>query len=246
MRIPARWSDASLYWETLRNYVTIEKPLHERQVTFLVEPPRSGHRHHCTVQDTMRVLEMLPPAHVEWLDLVVFRQPTAKQNALAPVWGRLAYWSEIGTHSGTGIFLDAQPVDLVMKWGTSLRPEDQTELERLRNAGFRVEPHSRGYRIHSTPEAIRASQLFETLPHEVGHYVDYMAARATYEWGGDDGRFWELYDGKPSRDKEAFAHRYAADFRRSAESERRIPFPQAYDPDSIRQDGLDPTWFAQI
>ena len=49
------------------DHSAIARQLQGRRVTFLIEPPRPGHLHHCTVQDTLRVLEMLPPRHVGWI-----------------------------------------------------------------------------------------------------------------------------------------------------------------------------------
>lgn len=190
------------------------------------------------------MLGLLPREHVEYIGLVVFRQPTVKQSVLAPVWGRLGYWSEIGRHEGPGVYLEAQPEGLALKWGTSLRPDDQAELERLQRAGFRVERHSRGYRLCSTPAAIRASQLYRTIPHEIGHYLDYVECKQKFEWGDDYERFWDLYDAKPSREKEVYAHRYADEFWRDMVASGRIPFEPIYDAEVLRTDRLSPEWFA--
>lgn len=246
MKIPERWSDLTAYWEKLTDFVAVEKSVHDRTVTFLVEPPRAGYLHHCTIQDVVRVLDLLPADHVAYLDLVVFRQPTAKQSVLAPVWGRLGYWSEIGRHEGPGVYLEAQPQSLKLHWGKSLRPDDRAELNRLKEVGFRIETHARGYHIHATPETIRATQLYRTIPHEIGHYVDYVESKRTYEWGDDYERFWELYDAKPSREKEVYAHRYADQFRRDMEAKHLVPFPSTYEAESIRRDHLVPEWFARL
>jgi hypothetical protein len=161
-----------------------------------------------------------------------------------PVWGRLGYWSDIGKHEGPGVYLEAQPTDLELEWGKSLGPNGRAELDRYRKVGFRVEPHSRGYHIHTTPETIRASQLYRTVPHEVGHYVDYLKSKRFFDCGDDCERFWELYGAKPSHEKEVFAHRYADEFRREMEARQLIPFSPTYDPEIIRQDHLKPEWFA--
>ena len=244
LSIPDRWCDLAVYWEKLVNYVAVKKPLNGRSITFLVEPPRTGHTHHCTIQDVLKVLEMLPPEHVRHIKLVVFRQPTAKQRILMPVWGRLGYWSDIGKHEGPGVYLEAQPTGFEIEWGKSLGPNGRAELDRYREVGFRVEPHSRGYHIHTTPETIRASQLYRTVPHEVGHYVDYLKSKRFFDCGDDCERFWELYGAKPSHEKEVFAHRYADEFRREMEVKHLIPFSPTYDPEIIRQERLMPEWFA--
>jgi hypothetical protein len=244
LTIPDRWSDLSIYWERLTSFVAVEKSANGLPITFLVEPPRTGYFHYCTVRDVLRVLELLPQQHVKHIKLVVFRQPTVKQTVLASVWGRLAYWSEIGRYKGPGVYLEAQPRDEILKRGKSLTPDARAELERLEKVGFRVERHSRGYHLHPTPGAVRASQLYRTIPHEIGHYVDYLECRRTFEWGDDEERFWDLYDAKPDRQKEVYAHRYADDFWRDMTASGRLPFEPLYDPEVLRADHLVPEWFA--
>jgi hypothetical protein len=198
------------------------------------------------VQDALRVLSMLPAEPVFDIDLVVLRQPTEKQRLLGSVWGRLGYWSTIGRYHGTGVYLDAQSSESTLEWPRSLDPAGEDELERLRADGFRVEAHSRGYRLHPSPEAIRCTQLYRTLPHEVGHYADYLACKRSLDLDGDEDRSAELYWTKPERDKEAFAHRYAEDFVREMKAKRLLPFPPRFDAEMIRADGLDPAWFARV
>lgn len=242
--IPNRWSDLSTYWDRLSDFVEIEKTVSGHSITFLVEPPRTGFFHHCTIQDVLHVLGLLPPQHVEYIKLVVLRQPTVKQSVLAPVWGRLGYWSKIGRYEGPGVYLEAQPEGLVLNWAKSLRPDDQAEFDRLQKCGFRVERHSRGYRLHSTRAAIRASQLYRTIPHEIGHYLDYVECKEKFEWNDDYGRFWELYDAKPSREKEIYAHRYADEFWRDMSESGHLPFDPICDVSALRTAGLAPEWFA--
>ncbi len=245
LRVPERWSDLTPYWQNLSSFVAVERSIGAQRIVFLVEPTKDGYAHHCTVDDVHRILALLPAEHVFEIDLVIFRQPTAKQAQLQHVWGRLGYWSRIGAHEGPGVYLEAQPVDLVGKWGKSLRPNDVKELERLRACGFDVRRHRRGYHIHSSPAAIRASQLYRTVPHEIGHFADYLECRETYEWGDDEERFWNLYDAKPYHDREAYAHRYADEFRQSMEDRGVLPFDQLYDADAMRKDGMQPDWFAR-
>ncbi|MDJ0797430.1 MAG: hypothetical protein QNJ51_11470 [Calothrix sp. MO_167.B12] len=46
------------------------------------------------------------------------------------------------------------------------------ELERLREDGHRTATDKRHYLISSTLDSIRNTQLYRTLHHEIGHYVD--------------------------------------------------------------------------
>jgi hypothetical protein len=96
-------------------------------------------------------------------------------------------------------------LDRVQRWRKSLSPEDIQELDRLVRDGHQVISERRYYAIYTNLESIRATQLYRTLPHEIGHYVDYLnSVKDT----GDNDLFWS----KPSKDKEAFAHRYATEF----------------------------------
>ena len=106
----------------------------------------------------------------------------------------------------------------------------------------RVTKEKRGYLIERSPESIRSTQLFRTLLHELGHYVDWMANKIELALETDDEaeEAWidQTYDTKPTATKEDFAHRYAA------EMAERVPrFPPCMDYDSLRADGLDPEWF---
>ena len=49
------------------------------------------------------------------------------------------------------------------------------ELELLRSDGHEVASEARSYQVLSEPQAMRATQLFRTVPHEVGHYVYHQA-----------------------------------------------------------------------
>lgn len=244
LAIPDRWSDLSVYWERLNNFVLVEKSVRSHTVTFLVEPIRTGYLHHCTIQDVTHVLELLPGEHVCNIKLLVFRQPTKKQAVLASVWGRLAYWSEIGGHEGPGIYLESQPIDHILEWPKSLAPDRKAELKRLEDAGFKINRHSRGYQIQTTLLGIRATQLYRTIPHEIGHYVDYLECQHKLPWGKDWERFWQLYDAKPTREKEFYAHRYADEFCAALTEKKQIPFAPKHDIKLIQEDGLDPMWFA--
>jgi hypothetical protein len=244
--IPERDADLSRYWERLSDYVAVERALGSHRLVFLVEPTRPDCLHHCTIDDVLRVLRMLPFEHVSQIALVVMRQPTRKQERLRPVWGRIGYWSQIGGRAGPGVYLDAQPIGLALEWGKRLRPDDEAELERFRACGFEVEPHARGWRVRASSAAIRQSQLYRTLPHELGHLADMAACRRSLDWNGDEDRFWERYFARSEQEREAAAHRYADEFRRDARARGLIPFASTFDAAALRADRLDPAWFARV
>ena len=94
----------------------------------------------------------------------------------------------------------------------------------------------RRYSIHTTLESIRATQLYRTLSHEDGHYVDYLNTMKADEDG-------ELFWSKPSQDKEAFAHRYAREFWEGEKTAGNIPFQRILNPEQLTAEGLSLRWF---
>lgn len=238
--IPKGRPDDRVYYEVLRSPVVVRRTAGGSALTFLVEPPRVGSFHACTVDDVCRVLDFVPPGHLNAIDLVVLRQPTRKQELLRPVWGRLAYHARTGRHAGTAIFLEAQP-GAPLHWSASLDPEDAAELERLRADGHVVTRERRGWRVALTPRSIRETQLHRTLLHELGHAVDWQESVLRPALGDEALRegLARVYRSKPRRAKEDFAHRYAA------EVVRRVPRFDApsFDHAGMQADGLDPAWF---
>ena len=231
MTVPESASDGRLYYEQLKNPVVVSRNVWSEPMKFLVEPTSRGCMHACTPDDVVRVLEQIPWADWLGIETIVFRQPTRKQGLLKPCWGRLAYWADLGRYSGPTVFLEAQDPTRVYRWGSSLNPDDAAELERLRDDGHQVTQTKRDYIIQSSLEAIRATQLFRTIPHEVGHYVDSVTTPRN------------KYDSKPQQEKEAFAHRYADDLRRKLAESGRIPFERLDAGLRTGSVGLPKAWF---
>ena len=240
LRIPEHWIGGKwiLFYEQLKNPVALTRMIGDHDITILVEPVYSGFLHACTPDDIAQVLRLLPPQHTEGIDLVVLRQPKRKERILNPVWGRLQYYSEIQQYCGVAIHIEAQPMNGIAYWKKSLLPDDAQELERLAEDGHRVIAERRRYSIHTTLESIRATQLYRTLPHEVGHYVDYLNTMKADEDG-------ELFWSKPSQDKEAFAHRYAREFWEGEKTAGNIPFQRILNPEQLTAEGLSLRWFTQ-
>jgi hypothetical protein len=194
--------------------------VHGVERVFFVEELHEGFVHACSVEDVERVLSEIPEGDLAQLDALLFRQPTRKQNLLKPSWGRLTYYAELGViggghlYEGAMITLEAQSPQRVMRWKRSLGPDDQLELDRLRADGHRVEDAGKDLRISSTLESLRATQLYRTLPHEVGHWVQYLqrVERPADAGIGDWSALRDAYFQLPGSQKEAFAHRYAREF----------------------------------
>lgn len=191
-----------------------------RDVQFIVEPAREDCVHACSEDDVCGLLSALPVE--DWQDIAFFvlRQPSRKQEILRPAWGRLSYWGNIGQPNGTfiaegsAVFLEAVRPGKPFRWRIGLSPDDQEELERLRADGHAVERQGGRWVITPTREAARATQLFRTLPHEIGHWVDWTRrVRRPAAEGGDWGSLQAEYFARPSAERDAFAHRYAGEMR---------------------------------
>lgn len=244
--IPWAWADDRIYYNRLVKPIQVEIKVQSFTTHVIVEPTLDGFTHACTVDDITRLLQMLPARHVKDIKAFVLRQPKRKERILASVWGRLVYWTDICGHSGPAVYLEAQDNNKVQKWGKSLTPGYASELDRLRQDGHRIETSKRHHLIHSTTESIRNTQLYRTLPHEIGHYVDYLFS--VEDRCRDDLSNWsqlnDKYHSRPSQEKEMFAHRYADEFRERSMSNDTLPFERIFDAENIEHMGMNPSWFA--
>ena len=165
--IPASWKDPRVFWEKLRD------PLHVEAdgFTLLIEPCLPGFVHSVIADDALRVLGLFPSDDVARIRTLVLRQPTRKQRILSSVWGRLAYFATFPSAEGPAVVLEAQQPGGTFKWPRSLRPDDADEIERIQQDGHEVTLGRGFWTVRTRLESIRATQLFRTLPHEVGHDV---------------------------------------------------------------------------
>ncbi len=245
--VPDRWADYRIYWERLISPVFHPFSVKGHELTLAVEPPKEGYIHASTPQDVVRVLELIDQEHLEEIDLIVFRQPKKKEEILKPVWGRFVYYADLGRYSGPAIYLEAVRVGGAIKWGNKLDPYQAKELDALEVDGHMIRKEKRGYEIITTPSSVRSTQLYRTLPHEIGHAVDYlynsfelsMAAKTEAE-----GEYIsEVFRSKPSLDKEEFAHRYAREFFEKWSAKGLLPFDQEHHERDLASMGFDPKWF---
>ena len=209
--------DTSRRWsEQLGRHERFQRVINGRELIFLVEENSGGCIHACSIADVVQIFRHLPMSDWEGLDTVVFRQSTQKQRTLRPAWGRLLYYADLGNpgraarRKGPALLLEAVDCNTSFKWRTSLDPDDQAELERLRLDGHAVERTGSKYVVTTSPQAARTTQLYRTVLHEVGHWVDWLEKVARPEAsGGDYCLLSEAYFQRPSAEREAFAHRYA-------------------------------------
>ena len=230
--VPESRHSLRIYWADLKEYSVVIRTINFHTLHIIVEKTRDDACHACTVDDITSFLWHIPPADLAAVELIVLRQPTRKQTTLESVWGRAVFCVEIGAHIGPAVMLEAMTPDKPFRWSKSLAPDEQRELERLREDGHNISETRHNYVITPSLEAIRATQLYRTLPHEIGHQVDYRA----YPYDDDGNTAW---DNKPSADKEAFAHRYADTLRRELKKQGIIPFPRQLNPETIALAGLN-------
>jgi hypothetical protein len=188
-----------------------------RDILFLVEETSGGCIHACSVADVSHVLANTPTADWSGLKTVVLRQSTRKQRLLRPAWGRLYYSAELGLpgqsaiRTGPVLVLEAIDCGADLEWPLSLSPRDRAELDRLRADGHHVRQERRCHRVSMTPDSVRATQLYRTVPHEIGHWVDFVEQVLTPAASGADtrGSLSEAYFARPYEEREAYAHQYA-------------------------------------
>ncbi|MBB4839193.1 hypothetical protein HNP52_002262 [Sphingomonas kyeonggiensis] len=201
------------------------------EIRFVVEELRANWLHPCTIGDVIRLLERIPQSDWAGIRTIVFRQPSRKQSLLNPSWGRLFYFGEIVTARGRVVadgpmlLLDAIEQGHHFTWPTGLALDDQAELARLEADGHGVERSGNRYIIRVTPESARATQLYRTVPHEVGHWFDWLEKVETPAAQGEDfSMLRDRYFARPRGEREAFAHRYADGVHASLTATGAIPF----------------------
>ena len=246
--IPWAWADNRIFYERLVDPVVVEIQVGSISKHVIIEPTIKGFIHACTVDDIQRLLELIPAEHINDITAFVLRQPKRKEQILSSVWGRLIYSSDLCGFSGPTVYLEAQNFEQPLKWSKSLTPEGAKELERLREDGHVVVTDKRQHIINCTLDTIRNTQLYRTLPHEIGHYVDYLTK--VEEPSKDNFDLWSVlndkYHSRPSQERESFAHRYADEFRKQQIARGTIPFERMFDDEKMRAVGLDPGWFSRL
>ena len=228
--IPQSWHEPKCYFEKLNSYVTVRRIVGARELRFFVEPTRPDWFYPCSIDDIFKILSHCSTEVLASFDFIVMRQPTRKQRILAPVWGRAVYSFGIDQLKGAAVVIEAQSVAPIV-WPRSLDPEDQRELNRLRDDGHEVRATRNGWEVRVTPQSMRSTVLYRTLLHELGHHVDYNLSTEEQ---------WRV---KSRMEKEDFAHRYALELRERLSAAGHLPFAPIVDGLSICQDKLTLCWF---
>ena len=215
------WENGSFPWTRLDNPRVTYIEVHGQTVPLVVEKTREKSHHACQPQQIAQVLDRLPALHVAGNDDipgiggVVLKQATRRQETLRPVWATLRYWADFGPIDGPTIYLYAMETPSVVRWNRSLTPDDAAELAVLRRECTSFDDDRRGTTLRFTLEAVRRVQLLRSLPHEVGHWAQIVQqVELPYTHGdGEWDELWARYQSLPSRERESFAERYAAEHR---------------------------------
>jgi hypothetical protein len=126
------------------------------------------------------------------------------------------------------ILLEAIDEGLRVDWSSSLDPEDQAELDRLRADGHAVDREGPRYTVSVTAPSARNTQLYRTLLHEIGHWFDWLEkVEAPAHRGEVYNDLADFYFARPAAEREAFAHRYAEKIYRQLVQLGSIPFEPA-------------------
>jgi hypothetical protein len=211
LSIPQSWHTTKIFVENLDAYTQSTVEIGGQAITILVEATRRDCEHACSAADIAHILRFVPPGDLRGLEMIVLRQPKRKEEVLSSVWGRWYPFIEIGARNGSTIFLEALALSRTLRWTRHLDPDQQRRLQLLRDDGHAIRDDGRFFHITSTLESVRTTQLYWTLLHEIGHHVDFS-------------RDEEGFETKPSKDKEAFAGRYADEAQARLRAAGVIPF----------------------
>jgi len=224
--------ESKIYWEKLSNYKKIERQINGWDFTFIVEKTKKGYFHACTVEDLEKILQYIPSVYYGNLRTIILRQPKRTETIFASVWGRLVFYYEFESENFPAIILEVVKSGEKISWSRKMDIDRQKEIERLRNDGFEIYETKRNLEINLTLENVRNTQLYRTLLHEIGHYVQYCE---------DEEKFAQL----PSGEKEVFAHNFADKLKLELEEKGLIPFPRQFFETSFEQYGLDKNDFLE-
>ncbi len=244
-RISTSWADSRPFWEKVKNPVILPQNIGGHKFALVVEPVLADFKYYVTVDDLLQIVAEVPKREREDITAFVFRQPKRKERIFSNTWGRLAYFAEFGEYGGPSVIIESQPEKTEFKTTKHVTPDHQKELDKLEEEGHKITRGRNCNIIKSPPEAKRNTQLYRTILHEIGHYVQYMQdVNMPSDYG--DGENWQgLHDeyfARPSLDKEYFAEKYAEEIRERLMFAGIVPFSPIV-LDEERHPGIDQKWF---
>jgi hypothetical protein len=250
MTIPEVAHGQHTFWERIDDAREVIRVVSNRTIKFYVQPTRADCVHACTVDDIARLLLHVPTKDWGGMGAVLLRQPRRKEQTLASVWGRLAYAAELANksgrilYSGPAIVLEAVNPIAPIKFGRALSVDGMEELDRLRSDGHKIKS-DRDHTVQPTLTSCRATQLYRTFLHELGHWVDFLEKVERPSTASDSnlqgdlyGRLLSRFHSRPTREKEQYAHAYAEGIRQQLTALRVIPFDRQLDRARLVEDQL--------
>ncbi len=228
-----RHGNGSLFYERMEPAYFAQEDIGGFDVKVFYEMPNDGFTYGCSPPDVVKVLNAVAPNVPTLPDMIAFRQPTRKQRQLKPVWGRLLYFADFGAHDGSAIILEAQEMGATLSQSKQMSPEDRAELDRLRADGHVFNKTKRSFEALLSAQTVRATILFRTLLHELGHWIQYCddVLNATTALDPDQDVASDLYFSKPGSEREVYAHRFADRLAARLRTSGTIPFePLRFNP----------------
>ena len=220
------------FYERLKEYEKIEKTINDHTFIFIVEATRESCKHACSVKDIERIIENIPSSDYGSLKLIILRQPTRKEELLSPVWGRLIYSYEFEKEYYPAIIIEAVDYNKKINWSKSQSIDDRREFERLKSDGHQFVESKRDFTASLEIENVRNTQLYRTLPHEIGHYIHYWNNVEKHNTDDEDFEEWNKRDEKfshiPKIEKEKYANKYADELLKKLEKEKLVPFERLH------------------
>jgi hypothetical protein len=230
LTIPESCGILKSFYERLVDYKKIKRTINGHDFLFIIELTRKNSKHSCTVNDIETIIEQIPQENYGELKFIVLRQPKRKEETLSPTWGRLIYSYEFENQYYPAIILDAVDYTKQFKWPNKLSIENQKEIERLKEDGHLITNDGRNFTAEYKIENVRNTQLYRTLPHEFGHYVQYLELVEKPKVENEEIEIWESRNNEyfkiPKVEKEKYAHKYAENLKEKLTKKKIIPFEQ--------------------
>lgn len=220
------------YWEKLSDYKKVERKINGWNFTFIVEKTKKDWFHACTIEDLEKILLQIPTVYFGELRTIILRQPKRTESIFSSVWGRLVFYYELENEVFPAIILESVKSGSRVRWSRKIDVDRQKEIKRLKADGFEIIETKRSLEIELTLEKVRSTQLYRTLLHEIGHYVQFCEDE-------------EKFDKLTSLEKETFAHNFADKLKSEFEKKSFIPFQRQFFMESFVQNGIDPNDFSE-
>jgi hypothetical protein len=119
-------------------------------------------------------LKIVPEKDLAGIEVIILRQPKEKEEIFSNCWGRLIYDFSYNNGITPAIVIEAVDITKNIKIKKSdITPFIKNETEMLKSEGHEIVINNGNIVVKSSLDAVKKTQLYRTLPHEIGHYVYY-------------------------------------------------------------------------